>query len=823
MALKPPVPEKPYFPVRGWNPDANGLSIKSSECIDTLNMRIGTTEAGTRAGTRDLARNRPGNVDIIHTHNYKKASGAEVEFGFSKDNVYIFNDGTKLWSYAHKFEMFDDCEAVADWSSANWTPTRTSAGIDRYEGSYAIYVSPNANLIDTEVLLAKGGAAVMSWDVSSYTHLALQYKNTHISSIDVKINFYSDNNFTTLVESFDKTLEATAYFQEVACKMTTPGNWTTIQSWEIIADGVETVAVVFDLHVDYVCGITKLSSDVAAWDTTRFIDVVEGETVVAAGSSPPLVDDAETDGGSRVLIMYDTSAGYFSTLILKRKVGVVDEDTAEVGPASASPVTAAQALAHNSDDTGFEEIVKGTVTLYTIEKGTIATASFLLSSVNGGSNNGYFLVPVDETHVAGGANSWIKLAGKGDSDSTNNTWSIEFKTDYYNGLKIYVSYTYKEAADYLPRYVSTFHNRLLLGNTYENSTYYVYRVRATAVEDADLITATNYWDLTDTDVSGITKLLALGSYMTAYKLDSISKGHFVGGTSVFLFENAWKNEGVYASRTIIGDKNKHYVLGQHDVQVWDGASLQSITESKNDTVHRTKEKIFNALHWDKINNCFAILYPRHKEYWLFTVQSGETYPRAASVYNINQDIWYYFRFDTNIVCAGNYHVEGAPTIDELIGTVDEQNWSFEGSYTEGSIWAMILQPASGNMRVLDGTISTDGGYFDPDGTWNAGSAVASRIITRDFIYGDLPRQDRTQRVDFEAYGTSVDVSSSSDYETDPSAFVRLNTVALTPAFMERNYFPDLVGEHIRFCFESTTPWRMRWIQPYAVINELVNE
>lgn len=822
MPLKPPIPEKPYFCSKGWNPDANGLSIQHEEASDVLNMRITRKEAFTRAGTRELARNRPGNDNILHYYDFKAIDGTEKLFGFSKDNVYEYHDGTGLWTYAHKFEALDTCEAVANWSSDNWTPTLTTAGSDRYEGSYAVYISPDADLTDTEVLLAKGGAGVMDWDTSGYTHITFQYMNGHTGDIDVKVKFYSDNNFTTLIESFDKTLSATTVFKECACEMTTPANFDSVKSWEIVADGAETVSTQFDLHVDYVCGITKLSSNVTFWHTCRFVDTTEGETIIAAGSSPPILDDAETDGGSRAFLFYDTSASYFDTLSSKKRVAVVNEDTGETGPNTESVVNTETDLAHDAGDSGFSQIVKGTFEIYTLELGTLATASSVLSAVDGhGSNNGYFLIPTDETKIEGGANSWVKQDGRGNSDTTDYTWSLEFKDDTYHGMKLYVRYTYEEDCAYKPRYVWSFHNRVLMGNVYENPTYHAWRVRWTAVEDMDLMTDTDYADLVDTDITSIVGGETLGFYLNIYKTHSIVKCSHVGGDSIFLFTTVWK-EGTYAGRTIQAFRNRHYLLGKNDIYVWDGNSMRSITQSEQSDTYRTRDKVFTLLNQDELNNCFASIYPKFKEYWLWIVKTGETYPTSVFVYSILQDIWYYFEFDAT-VCTGEYHIQGAPTIDELIGTIDEQNWTFEASYTEGAVASMILSPDGENTRVLDDTIGSDGGYYDPDGTWNVGTAISTRLITRDFIFGDLPRQDRVERVDFEAYGTSVDVSYSSKYVTDPAAFLVTISTTLTPAFEERHYFPDAVGEHIRFLFESDKYWAIRWVQPYAVIKEIVNE
>jgi len=225
---------------------------------------------------------------------------------------------------------------------------------------------------------------------------------------------------------------------------------------------------------------------------------------------------------------------------------------------------------------------------------------------------------------------------------------------------------------------------------------------------------------------------------------------------------------------------------------------------------------------DKINQCFGSFFPKYKEYWLWVVQSGETYPTSVFVYSILRDAWFYFEF-TSTICTGNYHIEAANTIDSLIGTIDEQNWTMESSYLEGMLASIVLGKEVGDVQVIDDKLCSDNGYYDAGGTWIPGTIVPTRLITRDFFYQDISRQDRTTQLNFEAYGKTVDVGYSSYYETDPTAFEDITEITLTPQHKERHYFPDAVGEHIRFCFESDDFFLLRWMQPYAIPIELMNE
>lgn len=810
MAYKPPVPEKPYFPALGWNPEA-GLAISADECVDTENLRFTKKEIFTRDGRRAIGKNNPG--VILNTFLYKKPDGTKKTFGFSADNVYEFDAGSDRWQYAKKYVVLDACELVTNFGTGL---ASVAVSTSCFLGTYAMHAQATGDIADTTVILDKDGASAMTWNASTYTKISFWYYHTGTATVPVKVKFYSDDAKTTLVQSMDVNLLASTRgeYQEARCTMTTPAGFSAIKSFEIVADGAVTVATTLDFYFDNICAITPLANEVTFWHCTRFVDDGEGATVIAAGSSPPQIDAAESDGGTRALLFYDVSAGYFDDLTTFELVAIGDEYTNVTCPATATTVTGGP-LAHDSGDAGFQEIYQGTFSLYTLEYGTLATASVVLSGVNSGSANGFFLVPTDTTKVKGGANSWIE------KDGTN--WSLEFLTDEYSGLKIYCQYTYKQTSTVKPRFVWSFHNRLIMGNVYEGSTYYPWRVHWSAIGEMDFITYIDYADIIDNDVSPITGGAVLGYYLNIYKADSIAKLSYVGGTAVFLANTVWM-EGTWAGRTVVSFQNRHYLLAKDDVVMWDGMAIRSISKSigMQDSQHRVRDHIFTNLNQNKIGNCFANFYPIHKEFWLWIVGAGETYPTQVYVYNILNDVWYYFKH-TACISAGEAFVDSNPTIDSLIGSIDDQNWRLDAASTEGVLNATIVTPAIGNVDVIDDTSSSDGGYYQFDETWVSGSAIAWKIITRDFIYGDVPQQDRTERVDFEALGETCNIAYCSYYRTNPASFLLSTTITLDVEFLELHYFPDAVGEHIRFLLSGTGSFRLRWIQPFAVINELVND
>lgn len=805
--LKTPIPEKPYFPGAGWNPDAQGLSLKVDECADTLNLRYSKKEVFTRAGSRRLTYNSLGTNPALALVDFKRPNMVDTTFAFTKNC--IFKNTVQDWSYAVAYSEKDTCQATANWEAGLTVSPTLSTRHQFGTGSIALLNLQATEMGDQVVLISKKS---VSWNFSARTHIGFWYMNTSPVDINVTVRFYSGADYTTEIEHFDLTLVAntTTAFKDLYMKMTTPASFSNVQSFKMMFNGAQTTGALWSFYIDSIVGIDILPYDVEYWSTCRFVDSTAGETLVAAGSNPPLFDEAEDDGASRLLYYYDNTNSWFSALTTYRNVSLGDEDTTVNGPAGAGTAVSTAALA-GAAVSGFQSIVAGTFSIYTIEHGTLATASAITSTI--GTKSGYYLVPTDASKIKGGANSWVYADG--------SAWSCEFLTADYSGLDLYVLYDYKVTNTYKPRFVWSFHNRLLFGNLYEGTAYQPWRVRATEVEDMDLMEDTNYWDLVDNDTSPITAGDHLGYYLTIYKGDSIVKGSYIGGTSIFTFATVWK-AGTYAGRTLQAYKGRHYLLGKDDVYSWDGNTLDSISFDPSNGQFRTQATIMQNLNMNKLNHCFGIVVPQNQEYWLWIVDSSGTYPSRVYVYSILLGIWYYHEFSETI-CAGHFHVESGATWDDLIGDWDEQNWTWDEVGLEGTTKSVLLGWAAGQVDVMDNKLATDEGYWDADTTWVPGTAISTRLITRDFIFNNLQLFDRVERLSFEAFGTTCQVGYDWIYNINPATFLQIEDVTLSQAFDERFYFPDANTKKIRFLFTSSNYFSLRWAQPFAVATETFNE
>ena len=831
MSMKRAIPENPYLPSKGMNPDTNGLALRPEECIDLLNLRVSSKEITTRGGSTQIAANVPGGDPILHMHTWKAPTGLETLFGFSKNATYRYDMTSNQWVYTNPNQVFSTCESG---EALKWTykagegeliiEDSTIHQVGSGSTKLNVYFSNDKPVVSrTDTFIYDRGAAAIL-DLSTYTTFTASIYCPTVDIAQLPTDGYTTISFG-LYNSSNVLIETTtpvdiiykgsgtdfrSDFQIVAYTFTTLASLrTAVRYVRCYVDYYQSVPATytyyFPVYIDQLIATVPTTYDVEMWKTTDFIDNTIGSTVIAAGSNPPQVNEIEDDAGSRTLMYYNPTSGQFTPLSLQVEIPVVDENTGKLGLAgtvfSDTPLVAMNGTT--------DRIVWGTFYVYSAEHGTLAT----MTSVVGGISAP--LIPTDSTKVSGG---YVKRNGiKG----STHVWSITILDNTYINDTLYVAYVYTTTSTYKPRFVWNFNNRLLMGGMYEGTTYYPWRLRWTEIANLGLTQYGNYLDLVSGDVTPIMDGDYQGYYLIIYKQNSIIKVR-QNDTTVFMAETVWK-DGTYTHRTLKTYQYKQYYLGVDDVYCWDGSSRKSLTYDVGSGNYRIREKIFNLLDQGKMNTCFGGLYPRFQEYWLWITKVGESAPSSVFVYNIAKDVWYFFEYGPT-TCMGNFHNVKitSQTFDELLWNMNAQDWTGEGTYVVGTLDATVLALQAGNVYLIDDSVGTDGGYVDLLGVEVDGTAISSRLITRDFVFSDLPRMDRCQRVNFESKGSSVVIRASNTFETVPGLFRQPTTIPLDYFWSEKKYHPDITGDHVRFCIEATDYFSLRWLQPYAVAQELYN-
>lgn len=786
MSNKRLVAAKAYLPVRGVNFDSNSLSMGEDESSSVSNLRVLPNEVRTRGGSRRISIAPITGDPILHVHNWKAPTGTEVIFGFTQNTIHRLNSANGSWDPIFNSSVLDGGTSTVGW---NATATVSGAGTSVVSSSTTApvwtgahinfaYFDPN-NASAPAYYIRKTFASVNLTALKRFSFawkVSLDGTKVDTTEVTYKITFYSDVAWTTAIEAFTWTTsvddaDLTKWNVE-SFSLTTPANWSVVRSLKIefVSEngvGAGTLSRSANVSLDSLTFYDTLGTNVSFWSTTSFVDRTYGATVVAAGSNPPKINDPEDDGSERILLYYDQSTSTFKTLVQRETVRLTAQATgADGGGTNKGP--------------------------FTFTLGSVPLVPFSVNLLTGG----YRLVDT-------GAGTF-----SGDGTGTVNYTTGECVVTFVAGVgTISADYMYYATVTKYPRFVSNYASRLVMGSTYEDSTtYYPWRIAWSDVADITVVRDDAYSDTVDNDISSIQAFSYSGEYLIIYKAETVIKMRHVGGDSVFGFFTVWRY-GLFAMRSVIEWNNINFLFGKDDIYMFDGNQFKPLA------TNRVRNRLFDIINRDRLQYCFGSFDEKYKEYWLWVVKSGEDYPTEVFVYSIPLDAWTYFQFEPT-TCVGAYYSIAGVTIDELIGTIDQQNWALNSGTLEGTVRNPIMCLEAGDAYTYDDRLGED--YIVND----VGTAIAYHLITKDFIYSDLPRKDRTQRVQFEAEGTSVTVGHTSRYVQETSAFMNKKAITLTPEHTERRYWPDSVYEKIRLSFEGSGYFSLRWIQTFAVTEEL---
>lgn len=552
-----------------------------------------------------------------------------------------------------------------------------------------------------------------------------------------------------------------------------------------------------------------ITTPVTFWSTTDYIDTTEGATIVAAGSIPVSDISAESDGANRILLYYDRVAGKFKSLVLTEDLDVVDEALGlDALAVFGSPQVSTTITLDNVNGTT-KTLVPGSFVLSTDELGVVAYSDATPVD-NGAGGIKYALIPVDETRIKGdGAFSYIYATG--------TKISIYWLGGTYDGLGLKVSYTYRTASGLKPRYVRGYYNRLMLGNIYDGTAYYPWRVNWGEIGQMTKAKYTSYQDLIDTDISPIMGWEEQGFYLTIVKRNCLYKVSHIGGDLVFLFQVAWKH-GCPNGRTLKNYNSIQYLLGEDDVYQWDGSTLTSITLDQSTGNHRVKNEIMSKIQFSNVLGVFASLDLIQKEYWIWIPGTTET---LAYVYSLAYNSWTKFKYGANITSAslGRAEVATSGIIDAAVGSFDTYGGTMNEA-VETLDKVQFFGSSSGKVYISDEKVNLDFAVLSA-GLYT-GTSIPSYIITKDFIFNDVYAMDRTQRVELDLYGSECSIGWDGNYSLAPTQFKNKQTVALTSEWLRRYYYPDCVCYQVRLCIESTAYIAMRLINLYALTSRLSN-
>lgn len=800
--------EPPYFPFKGVNADSNGLAIDAEECVMAMNLDILPTSCKLRAGCVSLtpaavAANPTGAVglpeeDVLHMEEFKHPDGTLLLFAFTDRDIYFY-------------------DRIAGW--------RTCIDIDLFEGHLFNNWS-TTNVIDSEL-----GATILacgSWinqDAEKLTKgeerllCYFDQESGLFQKFELKLQVPVVEEETGL--SYPATNAASLSFQGLSLEILDTSKWAVFATYPKTTIKVSMTSVVGGTVYPVVTYILKDEDGVEV----TVLDTAVECNITLTGTIDSTASDCESVLSADAIIkqVLKVNSSSFSTKL------TAESQTQFVASVS-GVVTASTPLAFNSTVTDFISIVPKTFTISLgTGEGIIAQAGTVVENLpvgkvslgdasDGASIPCYRLIPTNFEIAAYDTSCYIRVDGL--------EWQIKILRPSYAGASLLVNYDYYIKASYKPCYISTYHNALLLGNTYEDdSAYYPWRLRWTETNTVTIIKYSSYQDFLQKKLSKIISIVTLNTtinneasgFLYVLLSDFIYRGKYDANLFV-VFETAYL-EGMFAPKTLVEADSLLYYLGNNDIYVFDGLVRKSITKNPNNEQTRVRNFIYSDLDFASSNTHFAV-YDKGRRRILFYLKQKTniyTYPTRVAVYQIDSKMWYFYTVpETSFALSVLGFYTNTPiialegTIGGLIGTIADQSTA---PYLDVVIAAMTKEVYA----------FVEGAYRDKikQGTYEN---ITGYLITRDFIGASLENPDRTQRVQIESKGSPYDVAWSGDYTLKPSEFEGTTTMPESRKFKVQTYNPDVTHYHIRFLLTGTsTEFIFRWLQVYRMRQEITND
>jgi hypothetical protein len=287
------------------------------------------------------------------------------------------------------------------------------------------------------------------------------------------------------------------------------------------------------------------------------------------------------------------------------------------------------------------------------------------------------------------------------------------------------------------RYLTRFTDRLVLGFTVESGDTKPFRIRRSIAGDhTDWVgVGSGFTDLSEYP-HRIRALRKTAAQMAIYTEESIQLATRTGQfTAPYEINPIDTGVGLFADRAITDlPGNKHMFLGDGSVNVFDGVQAVEVP-------HTALHAMFGELSPSNVRHYFAATLKERSEVALFvtTNSASSIYPNRVWVYNYKRKIWYVWDIPGALphVCC-NHRQDDTLTIDDLVGTIDEQNWEFDSRFIQAAFRAFLTGHDDGKVYQWGAQYGSDNG-----------SVINSYWTSRDFEIDDLgegyPDTDLTLR------------------------------------------------------------------------------
>ena len=256
------------------------------------------------------------------------------------------------------------------------------------------------------------------------------------------------------------------------------------------------------------------------------------------------------------------------------------------------------------------------------------------------------------------------------------------------------------------RAMRSYGDRLVIGHTFEGVNR-PYRVRWPVNGDITNWTGvgSGYTDSPfDESPDWIQQIEKMEDYCLVYKERSIFAGRRTGvATSPFSFTESLTNTGLLCKFSLVDLGDEHLFIGPDD------AYSLTISNTKKLMSEKVRNYFFeyaNPSEWDRVTGFFI---EELDEWWIVLPFAGETYANTAIVYNVTRETWTMFGFGHYITVAGYWQRSASLTIDDLVGTIDEQAWKLDSRHSLAAYPINLLGLTNGAIVEIGDEFLDDAG------------------------------------------------------------------------------------------------------------------
>ena len=191
----------------------------------------------------------------------------------------------------------------------------------------------------------------------------------------------------------------------------------------------------------------------------------------------------------------------------------------------------------------------------------------------------------------------------------------------------------------------------------------------------------------------------LGNVFIIYAQDQVWLMEYTGSSFVFNFRRLFATGGIINTNCFVEVEGKHFVFGENDIYVHDGASKKSIADGRVrrrvfQTIDRSKQKGFFVLH-DSVSNLIYFCYTTKLDEISY---KNTKFCNRAAVYNYLEDTWSFMDLP-NIVGGSEANISLVQNLYSTLNTdyelLNTNYVSFEGATPKLSIMLGATDTANG--------------------------------------------------------------------------------------------------------------------------------